>query len=166
MHLLFSYARGARFQGGRCPPWIPLRFRRNRRGYPPLVRTADEAAPPRRGQWSKSPAEPDFYGDFLCGALRSACPACFAFGKMRQEISSEKGGAPERALSFLFAFSRVRRRLRVKRAWGTLSGTALFLPFSKKLSFRMKLLHFIHKRHLTLGRSGDKLCLALREMEC
>ena len=33
--------------------------------------TADEAAPPRRGQRSKSPAEPDFYGDFyaaLCGA--------------------------------------------------------------------------------------------------
>ena len=33
--------------------------------------TADEAAPPRRGQWSKSPAELDFYGEFyaaLCGA--------------------------------------------------------------------------------------------------
>ena len=32
---------------------------------------ADEAAPPRRGQWSKSPAEPDFYREFyaaLCGA--------------------------------------------------------------------------------------------------
>ena len=33
--------------------------------------TADEAAPPRRGQRSKSPAELDFYGEFyaaLCGA--------------------------------------------------------------------------------------------------
>ena len=58
-------------QGGRCPPWIRFRFRRNRKRYPPLVRTADEAAPPRRGQWSKSPAELDFYGEFyaaLCGA--------------------------------------------------------------------------------------------------
>ena len=59
------------FQGGRCPPWIRFRFRRNRKRYPPLVRTVDEAAPPRRGQWSKSPAELDFYGEFysaLCGA--------------------------------------------------------------------------------------------------
>ena len=33
--------------------------------------TADEAAPPRRGQRYKSPAELDFYGEFyaaLCGA--------------------------------------------------------------------------------------------------
>ena len=50
---------------------------------------ADEAAPPRRGQRYKSPAELDFYGDFLRGALRSACPACFAEGKMRQEIAPE-----------------------------------------------------------------------------
>ena len=59
------------FQGGRCPPWIRFRFQRNRKRYPPLVRTADEAAPPRRGQWSKSPAELDFYWEFyaaLCGA--------------------------------------------------------------------------------------------------
>ena len=67
---LFPFLR-AFFQGGRCPPWIRFRFRRNRTRYPPLVRTADEAAPPRRGQWSKSPAKLDFYGDFyaaLCGA--------------------------------------------------------------------------------------------------
>ena len=59
------------FQGGRCPPWIRFRFRRNRKRYPPLVRMADEAAPPRRGQRGKSPAELDFYGGFyaaLCGA--------------------------------------------------------------------------------------------------
>ena len=31
--------------------------------------TADEAAPPRRGQWYKSPAELDFYGE-LNHALR------------------------------------------------------------------------------------------------
>ena len=59
------------FQGGRCPPWIRFRFRRNRKRSPPLVRTADEAAPPRREQRNKSPAELDFYGEFyaaLCGA--------------------------------------------------------------------------------------------------
>ena len=47
-----------RKQHFRLPPW---------RRKP----TADEAAPPRRGQRSKSPAELDFYEDFyaaLCGA--------------------------------------------------------------------------------------------------
>ena len=59
------------FQGGRCPPWIRFRFRRNRKRYPPLVRTADEIAPPRREQRNKSPAELDFYREFYaahCGA--------------------------------------------------------------------------------------------------
>ena len=77
-----------RFQGGRCPPWIRFRFRRNRKRYPPLVRTADEAAPPRRGQWYKSPAELDFYREFYaahCGAPVLPVSAC---AEMRQEISN------------------------------------------------------------------------------
>ena len=64
------------------------------------------------------------------------------------------------------ARSRAKRNTIEKLALSTDRGLAVFLHFSKKLLFETKLLHFIHKRHLTLGRSGDKLCLALREMEC
>ena len=94
------------FQGGRCPPWIRFRFRRNRKRYPPRPCTAGAAAPPRREQRNKSPAELDFYGDFLCGALRCACPACFAEGKMRQETAPKgrEKGTPSACL-FLLLFS-------------------------------------------------------------
>ena len=74
----FLMLAGLASRGDAVPPWIPLRFRRNRRGYPPLVRTADEAAPPRRGQWYKSPAELDFYGGFYGLALRRGPKMRFA----------------------------------------------------------------------------------------
>ena len=48
------FFRACGLPGGRCPPWIRFRFLRNRKRYPPLVRTADEAAPLRRGQRCKS----------------------------------------------------------------------------------------------------------------
>ena len=81
---LFLCAAGgaAAVQGGRCPPWIPLRFRRNRRGYPPLVRTADEAAPRRRGQRSKSQVHaPTFTGNLMRPAA-AGLSALLAEGKI------------------------------------------------------------------------------------
>ena len=91
------------FQGGRCPPWIRFRFRRNRKRYPPLVRTADEVAPPRREQRNKSPAELDWYREFYaahCGAPVLPVPASPEYGrKLRPK------GAKRHALGVPFLLS-------------------------------------------------------------
>ena len=69
MHLLFSYARRAE------PPL-------SRGGYPPLVRTADEAAPRRRGQRSKSQVHaPTFTGNLMRPAA-AGLSALLAEGKI------------------------------------------------------------------------------------
>ena len=96
------------FQGGRCPPWIRFRFRRNRKRYPPpLVRTADEAAPPRREQRNKSPAELDFYGEFyaaLCGApVLPVLPKAKCGRRLRPK--GAKKGTPSACLFLLLFFS-------------------------------------------------------------
>ncbi|MEE0389495.1 MAG: hypothetical protein UDM04_05940, partial [Agathobaculum sp.] len=53
---------------------VPLRYVSGSQGKPETITPSRmntfEAAPPRRGQWYKSPAELDFYGEFDGSALR------------------------------------------------------------------------------------------------
>ena len=44
-------------------------------------------AAPARAEVRKSGTRPDFLGVFKCGLLRQACPACFGFAEIRQEIA-------------------------------------------------------------------------------
>ena len=69
------------------------------------------------------------------------------------------------------ARSRAKRNTIEKLALSTdrglaVSGGVFFLFREEKIRHAGKVSQFIHKRHLTIEESGDKLCLALREMEC
>ena len=71
MQAAFFRACGLSSRGDAVPPGYVSGSGETGNDTPPLVRTADEAAPPRREQRNKSPAELDFYGEFyaaLCGA--------------------------------------------------------------------------------------------------
>ena len=67
---------------------------------------ADEAAPPRRGQRGKSPAELDFYGEFyaaLCGAPVLTVLPKAKCGRRLRPFGARKGtpfGVPFRLIEF------------------------------------------------------------------
>ena len=66
------------FQGGRCPPWIRFRFRRNRKRYPPLS-SAQRTRPRRRGasRGIKVRQSWTFTGNFMRrSAERLSCLFC------------------------------------------------------------------------------------------
>ena len=94
-------------RGDAVSPWIRFRFRRNRKRYPPLVRTADEVAPPRREQRNKSPAELDFYREFYaahCGAPVLPVPASPVCGRKLRPKGAKKARR-RRAVCALCALS-------------------------------------------------------------
>jgi len=69
-------------------------------GYPPLVRTTDEAVPLRHGQWRKSPAELDFFRELN---RRTAVRRCLRL-RERQEKGTPFGVPFLYALVYILLF--------------------------------------------------------------